>query len=77
MQNSTLLVLLYVLIILIVWLADLRIYKKELFVNSSNGIGLAVFFCGIFWPLWIWILFMVNCEPLMVKLLKKMNDIKF
>lgn len=77
MQNSTLLILIYVLITLIVWLIGLRLFKKELFVNSSNEIGASIFIGGIIWPIWLWFMLINNCGPLSSKLLKKMNDIKF
>jgi hypothetical protein len=77
MQNSTLLVLIYVLIMLLVWLIGLRRYEKELFIGSTSGTEAYVFCCGIFWPISIWLGLMNTGGPLVVKLLKKMHNIKF
>jgi hypothetical protein len=77
MVISTLLIQIYVLIILLVWLIDLRTFKDELFINSSSKLGLSVFVIGIFWPVWIWLVLMKSGGPLVLRLLNKMNNIKF
>jgi hypothetical protein len=77
MENSTLLVLIYVLIILVVWLVGLRAYKDDIFIDSTTESGFTVFVVGIFWPIGLWLALMNNFCPLFVKLLKKMHSIKF
>tara|TARA_R110000851_G_scaffold133806_1_gene268806 strand:+ start:72 stop:305 length:234 start_codon:yes stop_codon:yes gene_type:complete len=77
MENSTLVVLIYVLIILLVWLIGIRRYEKELFIGSTSNTGLHVFCSGIFWPASTWLVLMNEGGPLIVKLLKKMHNIKF
>jgi hypothetical protein len=77
MQNSTLLVLIYVLIVLVTWLAGLRIYKDELFTDKTSDTGSTVFVLGMAWPLLIFMILMVMGSTLSVRLLKKMHNIKF
>ena len=77
MQNSTLLVLIYVLIILVTWLAGLRIYKDEIFTDKTPDTGSTVFVLGMAWPLLIFMILMVMSSTLSVKILKKMHNIKF
>jgi hypothetical protein len=77
MENSTLLVLIYVLIMLLVWLIGIRRYGKELFIGSTSGTEAYVFGCGIFWPISMWLGLMNTGGPLVAKLLKKMHNIKF
>jgi hypothetical protein len=77
MENSTLLVLIYVLIMLLVWLIAIRRYEKELFIENTSGYEAYVFGCGVFWPISMWLGLMNTGGPLVVKLLKKMHSIKF
>ncbi len=77
MENSTLRVLIYVLIILVVWLIGLRIYKDEIFTDKTQDTGSTVFVLGMAWPLLIFMVLMVMGSTLSVKILKKMHNIKF
>jgi hypothetical protein len=77
MENSTLLTLIYVFIVLVTWLSGLRIYKNELFTDKTQDTGPTIFVLGMAWPLLIFIILMVMCSTLSVRLLKKMHNIKF
>jgi hypothetical protein len=77
MENSTLLVLIYVLITLVSWLVGLRIYKDEFFTDKYPDTGSTVFVLGLLWPMSIFFILMLMGSPLVVKLLKKMHNIKF
>ena len=77
MQNSTLLLLIYVLITLIYWLVSLRIYEKQLFVDSNSHLGVFIIYGGLFWPLWLWLYFLRDSGQFVSKILKKMHDIKY